>query len=142
MGNRPLGMSLLSGFFGLAGFASVVSALFITGAGDAAPVGTPESVQLFITVLPLYLVVWGFLGWFVAIALWAAHPLGRIGGLVWIGGWLLEEVLMGIWGTIGPELVQQAANGVGGVLLRIVIGGAIGYYLWTAGEPYVHSASS
>jgi hypothetical protein len=133
-------VSLLCGFFALLGVGSLLNAFSYATLSGRIPNGQPQSVELFLTLFPFLMMLLGFLGLFAALSLWTGHPLGRTSGLAWIGLWIVEELLMAIWSVAGPEVIRQAASGIGGNLLRIAVGGALFYYLWTTGATYVESA--
>lgn len=134
MSKRPIGIYLLCAFFGLLGLAAVVGTL--SSLGGTAPPGASRSVQLFITIAPVFLVGLGILGIAVAVALWVAHPFGRTGGILFVVSWLSSEVIILLWAIDGPPVVQANSSG-SSTLLRLLVGGAICYYLLTVGERYV-----
>lgn len=134
MSKRPIGIYLLCGFFGLLGLAAVVGSL--SSLGGTAPPGASQSVQLFLTIAPVFLIGLGILGIVVAVALWVAHPFGRSGGILFIVLWLSSEAIIWLWAINGPSVVQTNSSGLG-TLLRFLFGGAISYYLLTVGGRYV-----
>lgn len=134
MSKRPIGISLLCGFFGLLGLAAVVGTL--SSVGGTAPPGASQSVQLFLTIAPVFLVGLGGLGITVAVALWVAHPFGRSGGILFIVLWLSSETIIWLWALSGPAVVRANSSGMG-IFLRFLLGGAISYYLLTVGGRYV-----
>jgi len=141
MGNRPLGITLICIFFGLIGLSSLVSGLSMFGENfDVA--GEPESVHLFLTIAPYYFLILGTMGLFAATLLWGGRPVGRIVGLIWIGVWILSELLLTVWATTGPETVQQAGSGIEGFVLRFIFAVLLFYYIWIPGKLYVTNSIS
>lgn len=140
MAKRPIGIYLLCVFFGFLGLGGLVSSLSIMGEGTAQQ-GVSQSVQLFLTITPIFLLVLGILGIVVAVALWAAHPFGKRGGILYIVLWLSSEVILWFWAINGPTVVQQNSSGLA-TLIRFLVGGAIAAYLLTVGERYVSTESS
>lgn len=130
----------LCGLYGLLGLSAVVGTLSTVGGGTA-PRGASQSVQLFLTIAPVFLTGLGVLGIAVAVALWVAHPFGRSGGILFIVLWLASEAIIWLWAINGPSVVQENSSGLG-TLLRFLVGGAIGYYLLSVGERYVTTESS
>jgi hypothetical protein len=96
----------------------------------------PESVRLFMMVYPLFAISFGVLGLVVALLLWFAHPFGRLTGLAWLGLWIAEEIVVGLWTMDGPEVVQQAGGGLVGNLPEIALGTIMIFYLWPIGGGY------
>lgn len=137
MADRPLGMTIASGFFVLIGLASALSGLGSFALWSELPPGQPLSVQVFVYVIPFFLLGLGVAGVVAGVGLWNAQPYGRTAGLVWTALWVGEEVLIGVWATVGPDVVQEASSGLGANLLRVVAGALLFYYLWTTGEAYV-----
>lgn len=135
MTKRPLGMSILSGIFGILGIACLISGISSLG-GSSISSESRESVHFFLTIAPLFLVCLGILGVCVAIGLWVSHPWGPYGGISFLGLWLISEVLILLWGLNGPTGVQEYTS-ISGTLVRILIGGAIIYYLLTTSRDYV-----
>lgn len=137
MTDRPLGMRLVCGFFGLMGVVLPPSA--IVAGGWESPPDAPQSVHLLITFLPLFVLLMGILGMVAAVTLWRASPVGRLSGLLWAALWAAEEITVGIWIVTGPEIIQQTSVNVGLFLLRALIAGILFYYLWADGAAYIEA---
>jgi hypothetical protein len=135
MSNRPLGITLLCAFFGLIGLGSLVSMTSATGYD--VPPGQPESVGVFLMAYPFVMFILGTLGLVAAVTLWVGHTAGRTSGLAWLGLWVLEELAIGVWGLVGPEVIREVSSGFGSNLIRILVGLVAFYYLWTVGARYV-----
>ena len=147
MSDRPLGVTLLCGFFAFLGLGTLVSAFSYAGASSKVPAGRPESVHLFLTFMPIFMALLGLLGLYAAAALWVGHSSGTRAGLLWLGCWVVEEVAMAVWTTVGPEVVQRLGGGISDTVVRILVASAMAYYLATVGREYTdddvtHSSSS
>lgn len=138
MADRPLGISLMCGLFGLLGLGFLIGGLALLGELRGVNLAqAPQSVGLFMIITPFFVMGLGILGIHTAFTLWHASPRGRLGGLVWIGLWAAQELVVGIWAVTGPDIVQQASGDIGDNLLRILIATFLFYYLWTVGGTYV-----
>lgn len=140
MADRPLGISLVCVFFGLVGLGLFVGGLGLLGRlGQVELAEAPQSVRLFLTIVPFWAIFNGVLGMYAAVTLWGGSPRGRIAGLIGTGMWAAAELFIGIWAVTGPDLVRQATGGVGDNIVRILIAGILFYYLWTVGATYVET---
>jgi hypothetical protein len=139
MANRPIGMYLICGFFIFVGFGIFLGAFSIAQQASQIPAGQPASVELFLDIIPFFMLLLGPLGVLTGILLWRASPLGLTTGLIWIVLWIIEEIGIALWILTGPEIVQQASSGIGATVVRGIVAVIMVYYLVTTGRRYVEN---
>ena len=137
MAKRPVGIYLVCLFFVLVGISTFLGGFSLSDRASQIPAGQPASVELFLSITPAFMILLGALGVLTGVLIWRAAPLGVTAGLVWLVLWIIEEIVAAIWTQTGPEIVQEAAGGIGGNLIRILIAGIIFYYLFVVGRRYV-----
>ncbi|MFB6137863.1 MAG: hypothetical protein ABEJ42_05920 [Halobacteriaceae archaeon] len=140
MSDRPLGISIVCVLLVLFGLSSLLGGLGLFSLWSVMPPGQPLSVQTFVSVAPFFMLGMGALAAGAGVALWHGHPLGLRLALAWLGLWVVEEVLLGVWGAYGPAIVRRVGDGVASNALRVLIAGALAYYLLSAGRRYVGRA--
>ena len=137
MVNRPIGIYLVCAFFVFFGLSLFLGAFSTAQQAGQIPAGQPASVELFLTVVPIFMFFLGPLGVLAGILLWRASPLGLTMGLVWIVLWMIEEIGTALWILTGPEIVQEASAGIGGNVVRVIVAVVMFAYLTTTGRRYV-----
>lgn len=142
MAKRPTGMYLVCGFFVFFGASLFLGAFSIAQQASQIPAGQPASVELFLDILPILMLLLGPLGVLAGVLLWRASPLGLTTGLIWVVLWIIEEIGTALWILTGPEIVQEASSGIGGNVIRVIVAVIMFYYLSTTGRRYVDGDGS
>jgi len=142
MSDRPLGISVLCIVFGLFAFSFLINGFDLMDEAGTVPANQPLSVEVFLAVFPVFLLGMGFLSLYTAFALWDGSKRGFFASLALLGLWIVEEVVLMLWGFVGPPVVQRYSSGLAPNLVRILIGAALIYYLVVVGQEYVFGGRS
>jgi len=141
MTDRPFGVTVLCALFALAGVGFVLSGFDLTGRAGDVSTDLPLSVDVFLTVMPIFAVGLGLLALYAAVALFGGSKRGFFAALAVLGLWILEEVILLAWGILGPEIVQRSTDASNNIVRMLVAVGLI-YYLVQQADGFVFDRST
>lgn len=107
MKRPPLDLTVFCLGFALLGLLSVGAGITGLTTRNDVPASVAGSVQLYLAVVPVFVLLLGLLGLGVAVSLWVGDYLGYAGGLLWLALWVGQELFVRVWSLVGPETVRR-----------------------------------